>query len=98
MKILKAIKKGGMIEAEIETDMPETQDIDVNTGQVVKQSDKKLIVKISTFDDRDELQIKDRLLKQVKGIEEPYNFSDPNLDESKIKNELAKRPKGVREL
>ena len=83
MKILKAIKKGEIIEAEIETDQPETQDIDVNTGQVVSQSDKKLVMKVSTYDDKDELQIKDRLLKEVESLEEPYNFSDNTLDKDK---------------
>ena len=101
MKILKAIKKDGMVLAEIEINQPETQDINIETGEVIKQSDKKLVMKVSTYDDSDELKIKDRLLKEVKKTEEPYNFSDPNLDEDKIKSELDKRPKetrGIREL
>ena len=98
MKIIKAIKKNGMVIAEIETDQPETQDINIETGEVIKQSDKKLIVKVSTYDDSDELKIKDRLLKEVKETEEPYNFSDANLDEFEIKKELDKRPKDLMEL
>lgn len=101
MKILNAIKKDGMIIADIETDQPETQDINIETGEVIKQSDKKLIVKVSTYDDSDELKIKDRLLKEVESLEEPYNFSDNTIDKDKIKNELDKRPKetrGIREL
>jgi len=97
MKIITAIKKDGKIKAKVETDAPLWTEININTGEVKKQSSEKLVLNVEINDLHDDDLNKYKIISEVEKIVAPENiiYENTPLDSAEIK-EKAKKKDGLK--
>lgn len=97
MKIITATKKDGKIKAKVETDSPLWTEINVNTGEVKKQSSEKMVLNIEINDVQDDDLNKNKILSEVEKIVAPETviYENTPLDSAEIK-EKAKKKEGLK--